>query len=320
MAIPSRKSVTQLLLIGLAVWAETAQAQRCGDGQLSLSATGSLTLPASFGFQGMDVAPDGRLVLWSSKGALLLVDASRRLTTYQLPDTIVPAGVVPEGGEGFRLIDTRSGREMLAGADRSILPMGEPLVQQGERLERAIRWADGWLLGVVDLKAGQFVVRQVRASGTETLYRSPPELQGMGISRHVLTLASNRVLLLQGSAPFAVMRLDQATQRFLPLPLPLAGDSTVIAADSLKNWRSVSAVGLDCTLVLTLSDLTSDRRILVRYGADDQVERITPVDAPVGLMARIPGSQTVLAARRAGELELVWYDWRWVREPGSAGH
>jgi hypothetical protein len=37
-------------------------------------------------------------------------------------------------------------------------------------------------------------------------------------------------------------------------------------------------------------------------------------------VTRIPGTPTLLAARRAGELELVWYDWRWIRESSSTGH
>ena len=82
----------------------------------------------------------------------------------------------------------------------------------------------------------------------------------------------------------------------------------------MPNWRALPAVAIDCGLLLTLSDLTTDRRLLVRVNAEGQVVRVTPLDAPLGLMASLPGEATVLAARRVGALELVWYDWRWIRE------
>ena len=34
-----------------------------------------------------------------------------------------------------------------------------------------------------------------------------------------------------------------------------------------------------------------------------------------GLVAGRPAAATLLAARRAGAMELVWYAWRWDREP-----
>ncbi len=322
-AIMSSSSLKSLCLVvgfGLAGLPRAVAAQRCGDGQLSLSATGSLTLPATFGIQGVDVAPDGRLTLWSPGSELLLVDASRRLTTYQLPDTIVPAGVVPEGVNGFRLVDTRTGRAMLARTDGSLVALSDRLLHPGEELERAVAWNDGWILGLLDLDARQYVVRYIRGAITETWFRSPVADSINVIPRYNITATSKGMLLSQGSAPFTVSRLDSEARRFVPLPSPVASPAFPVPPDSLNAWRSVSTVALDCTLLLTLSDVASDRRLLVRYGADDQVERITRVDAPLGLVARIPGEQRLLAARRVGELELVWYDWRWVREPGSAGH
>jgi hypothetical protein len=320
MSSHSRKSWSLLLVIGLALLAERAHAQRCGEGQLSLSTTGSLMLPATFGIQGVDAAQDGRLTLWSTSGELLLVDAARKLTTYQLPDTIVPVGVVPDGVNGFRLIDTQKGREMLAHTDGSVQLVGDLPLQSGEQVQQAVRWDDGWILGTIDFATKQYLIRYIRGGASETWFRSTAADSVTHILRYTIGAGASGVLLTLGSAPFTVQRFDRIAKQFRPLPAPLANEPSLIPADSLKNWRAVSTVALDCTLVLTLSDLSSDQRLLVRYGADDRVERTTRVDAPLGLVTRIPGSRTVLAARRAGELELVWYDWRWVREPGSAGH
>jgi hypothetical protein len=316
-----RKLFSVLLGVGLAGAPRALPAQSCGVGQLTLSATGSLTLPSTFGITGVDAARDGRLTLWSPDGELLLVDAARRLTTYQLPDTVSPVGVAAYGDDGFRLIDTRTGRELLARTNGSVTALSGDLRGPSEMIERALPWENGWILGLIDLNARQFVVRLIRPEGSRTLFRSAAADSASRILRYNVSATATGVLLSLGSAPYTVLRLDPSSGRIETLPAPLAGaDALAIPADSLWAWRSVSVVSLDCSLVLTLSDLTSDRRILVRYDADDQVDRLTRVNAPVGFMARIPGTSTLLGARRAGELELVWYDWRWVREPSSAGH
>jgi hypothetical protein len=198
---------------------------------------------------------------------------------------------------------------------------GGDLRQPGDMIERAIPWGTGWILGVVNLQSNRFVVRRVENGSSETLFTSASADSVLRIPRYNLTATAKGLLLSLGSAPFTVMRLDPATGKVDTLPAPLTAPAAPrIEADSLFAWRSVSTVALDCALLLTLSDLRSDRRILVRYGADDRIDRITTLDAPLGLMTRIPGTSTVLGARRAGELELVWYDWRWVREPSTAGH
>lgn len=317
----SRQPFYMMLLgVGLAGTPRALPGQSCGNGQLSLTATGSLTLPSTFGIMGVDAARDGRLTLWSPGGELLLVDASRRLTTYQLPDTVSPVGVAPAGDDGFRLIDTRTGREMLARTTGSLVALGGDLRGPGEMIERAAPWESGWILGLLDLNTRQYVVRLIRPEGSVTLFRSAAADSVKNIPRYNLSALPAGLLLSLGSAPFTLLRLDPESGRIDSLPAPLAGaNARTIPSDSLWAWRSVSVVSLDCSLVLTLSDLTSDRRILVRYGAGDRVERLTRVDAPMGLMTRIPGTSTLLGARRAGELELVWYDWRWVRDPSTAG-
>lgn len=316
----SRTARLTLLGIGLAGSPPAIAAQSCGQGSLSLSASGSLMLPASLGISGVDAARDGRLTLWSSGGELFLVDASRRLQIIQLPDTVQPVGVTPASGGGFRLIDTRAGRELLADAAGGVRATSRDLREPSDVIERALPWQDGWLLGITNLESRRFVVRLVRPEGSVTLFRSEAADSVSRIPRYNLTATTRGVLLSLGSAPFTVLRLDPATGRIDSLPAPLAAAGVPsISRDSLFLWRSVSVVPLDCAMLLTLAELTSDRRVMVRYGMDDRIDRVTQVQAPVGLMTRIPGTQTVLGARRAGELELVWYDWRWVREPSSAG-
>jgi len=91
-------------------------------------------------------------------------------------------------------------------------------------------------------------------------------------------------------------------------PPAVANDS---AADA-PLWRSAPTVCLGGNGYLrTLTDLRSDRRVLVIYGSDGRVLRTRSIDAPLAVVAGVPGSSGAIALRRIGPPELVWYEWRW---------
>ncbi len=288
-----------------------ALAQACATGALSLEARAVQALPATFGIEGVATAPGGRLALWSAGGEILQLDREHGLIRHHLPDSVVPIGlgIVPEG---YRVLDNRTGHEFLLTADDSLHWLGPVPLHAGDMVDRAV-WRDGhWLLLVRQAATREF---QLRVAGSdESLYRSAPADSLRTIPRYHLSDAAGALLLTRFTSPFDVIRVDPATGRADTLA-PLAAQLTGIPADSLKHWRALPAVAIDCGVLITLSDLTSDHRLLVRYGAGGAIDRVTPLDAPLGLMARLPGEPTVLAARRTGDLELVWYDWHWAREP-----
>jgi hypothetical protein len=293
-----------------------AWAQACAPGVLSLEAHTVMALPATFGIEGIATAPaGGRLALWSAYGEILALNGRGGLHKLQLPDSIRPIGlgITPEG---YRILDERTGRDFLLGSGDSLRWIGPVVLQAGEMLDRAV-WRDGhWLLLVRQAATREFVLRV--AGSDAPLYRSAPADSIRVIPRYHLSEAGSQLLLVRYTSPFDVIRLDPATGRADTLaPLSAALREQAISADSLGHWRALPAVAIDCGTLLTLSDLTSDHRLLVRYGASGTVDRITPLDAPLGLMARLPGEQAVLAARRTGDLELVWYDWHWAREPAA---
>ncbi len=273
-------------------------------------------LPATFGIEGIATAAGGRLALWSAYGAILELNQRGGLRQHQLPDSIHPIGlgITPEG---YRILDERTGHDLLLDASDSLNSIGSVELLPGEFLDRAI-WRDGrWLLLLRQTTTREF---QIRVAGTtEPLYRSARADSIRVIPRYHLSEAGSQLLLVRYTDPFDVIRLDPVTGRADTLA-PLSGSlaEQQIASDSLGHWRALPAVPIDCGLLLTLSDLTSDHRLLVRYGAGGTVDRVTPLDAPLGLMTRLPGEQAVLAARRTGDLELVWYDWHWAREPDAS--
>jgi hypothetical protein len=320
--MPTVKRLVTLALIAALVGfrAPRLDGQSCdAAAQVALAAKAALTLPATFGIQGVASAPSGGLVLWSPGGEILRVDQRRTLSRQQLPDSIHPAGmaVTPEG---LRLLDLRSGWELLLTPDGRLRTLGRVSFGLSEELDQALWTGDGWILALRDLAGRRFVIRRATADSSPILYRSSTALSAKLTSRYHLTDTGRDLVLVRVTAPFEVIRLDPASRRADTLASPLGGaEPALVPADSLLgHWRALPAVDLDCGLLVTLTDLTSDHRLMVRYDAGGGVAQVTPVAAPIGLVSRLPGEATLLAARRAGELELVWYDWHWIRETHSS--
>lgn len=307
-------SVGWLLLGVSAAVARPATGQACDDGPLVLDARASLLLPANFGIQGVAPDPSGGVTLWAADGTVLAIDRGHRLSQRHLPDSLRPAGM-GHAADGLRLLDAITGREYRLGEDGVPVRLGQVSIGPGEVLEQAYWDGSAWVLALRQLAARRFVVRREDAAGSHALFRTPAADSVPAIPRYQLSGSPAGLLLTHVTTPFEVIRISAGRTDTLPLPLG-GGHRSLIPAESLSVWRALPAVGLECALLLTLTDLTTDHRLLVRYSAEDRLERVTPVDAPFGLIAPLP-ARRLLAARRAGELELVWYDWRRVREPGS---
>jgi hypothetical protein len=314
---PLASSLALTVALSAATALDRVAAQECRSGPVALDARATLLLPATFGIRGVVSGPAGSLVLWSAGGEVFSINRERSLTRVLLPDSLRPAGMAITAA-GLRLLDQLSGRDYLLHTDGELEQVGQARLGMAEQLDQALWRDNGWILALRDLASRRFVVRRHFPGDEAELFRSAQSDSVKTIHRYQLTESGRGLLLTRSMAPFTVIRLDPRSGATDTLATPLASlDEVNLSADSLAHWRALPAVALDCTLLLTLTDLTADRRLLVRYGASDQVERVTELDAPLGLVARLPGEDAVLAARRAGELELVWYDWHWVREPSS---
>jgi hypothetical protein len=283
---------------------------------VALDARATLLLPATVGIQGVATGPAGTLALWSAAGEVFSISERRALSRVALPESLHPAGMAITA-EGLRFLDQASGREFLLASDGSIASLGQARLGLAEQLDQALWYRDGWILALRDLADRRFVVRRFSSGDQTEFFRSARSDSVKNIQRYHLTDSRRGLLLTRTMPPFTLIRLDLDRGRTDTLETIAPEQAAGIQPDSLPHWRALPTVALDCTLLLTLSDLTADRRILVRYGASGRIERVTELEAPLGLMARLPGEESVLAARRAGELELVWYDWHWVREPST---
>jgi hypothetical protein len=300
------------ILLSLAVLAgpggASAQAP-CGTGRLLLEEVRALPLPATDGVDGWVAGPQGRLALRAAEGKLLELDRDGAATVFALPDTLRAAGLAYIEG-ALHLIDA-AGR--VVRADAAPVATGRRFrLTSDEWLESAVRAGSRWYALVLH-RDGR---RSLRDEGGRELLALPlADLAGRPRRFH-LAAAGSQLLVGELVAPFTLLRVDPAAGRVDTLPPPLSAPAARgLAPDSLVAWRALPAVALDCGLLLTLADLTGDRRLLVRYDAQGQVVRVHPLDAPLGLMTRLPDQPVLLGARRAGQLELVWYAWRWVRDP-----
>lgn len=80
-----------------------------------------------------------------------------------------------------------------------------------------------------------------------------------------------------------------------------------------RTLRSLSAQRLDHGYLQTLSDPTSDLRLLVVY--DDLGRRVSAatIEAPLGIVGTSPPRHELLAVRTLGAAEVAIYRWQWKR-------
>lgn len=292
-----------------------AHAQACAPATLRLEQQAAYPLPPHLGIDGATAMPSGGYALWAADGTIFEVDTAGVRGERRLPRNLRPVGLTPVPG-GFRFLDLRTGVEYRLGADTLPVETGRVPLAPGEELDAARLVGDAWVIAVRDTLARRFQLRRVTAGGARTLYTSPAADTVPRIPRYHLSPAGPALLLAHLTAPFEVLRIDPVAGQADTLAWP--GQDPVVRAalpDTLSGWRAMPAVALDCGWLLTLTDLASDRRLLLRYDAAGALARVTPLDAPFGLVAGRPAATTLLAARRAGAMELVWYRWRWDRDP-----
>ena len=284
------------------------EAQVCGRGALALEAGTARPLPPNFGIQGTIVGSDGRVALWSAGGELLQGGPGEPIVRSQFTERMAIAGLAfgPTPGS-WRVADAWTGRELLfdpEGNRQAERPLG---LTRSQMLQQGIWRDDGWLLASVDVVTRRFVVSREKAGRTAVLFHGEVADSVAGIARFHLTALPEQVLLTEVRSPFRIIRVALATgaaDTLLTPPLP-------IPPDSLHLWRAQPALALDCGTLVSVASLAGDQRLLLRWDAAGRFVKVTPLAAPFGLVARLPGERALLAARRAGGLELVTYRWHW---------
>lgn len=281
--------------------------EACGSRQLQLEEVRARALPRNHGLDGWVAGSNGRIAFRAADGSLLVADAAAAPTTIPAEPGLFPVGLAFTG-DTLLLVGT-DGRAWIAGAPMASAGQAV-LVPGGEALESAVRLAGRWYGLFFDAAAG---LARVRDAGGRSLHVTASRTAEGQVRRFHLAAGAGNLLLGEVGAPFGLVRIDPATAvaDSFATALVVAG-APVLPGDSLAHWRAMPPVALDCATLLTLTDLTGDRRVLIRYDAAGRVARAQLLTLPLGLLARIPDQPVLLGARRAGELELVWYAWHWL--------
>jgi hypothetical protein len=299
--------------------AALGQSPECGA--LTLTERAAYPLPSPFGVSGAVSDPaTGDLLVWFADQSALRLTGSGETIPLALPSEVTVTALAPgpEPG-GVTILDAVAGAVLRLDGNGRLVARDSLQRFEGEVIDAAVFVGGRWVTGSRDALGRRYVLRRLEPGGGTILYATQPARSLAGIPRFRLTADGSAVLLAELMAPFRVHRvpLDPGPARdYEPV---LAGSRTDLVADTaLAVWRSLAVLALDCGAIQTLADLSSLSRLLVRYDGAGRVARVARVEAPFGLMLSRPEERMLVGARRTGAegsaLELVFYQWRWVRE------
>jgi hypothetical protein len=265
-------------------------------------------LPAGFEVTGASVGGSGVLVLWARNQPYLLIDAGGRQEELRTPALLAPvAAALLDGDSVLEVVDARRGsllRLSRGGEVRAERPLGVSF-----EMESAARTPGGWVVAGRDT-AGAYQVAAVGGDAAPAvLYVRPAgsSLLERPFSAH-LSAAGDEVLVTNHEPPFDVVRVSRSGAA---RPALVSGSLAEVEAAEGHAWVSLPLLPLDDGFVRTFSDLRSDTRLLVLYDAGGSRTRELRIDVPLGVLATAPERRLLVAARRAGALEVVGYTWRW---------
>jgi hypothetical protein len=304
-------------LVGLAAPAPDpggGPAASCAARRLTLEMRETLPLPPTMGIDGVAPLAGGKLLLWTADGALYRIGAGHPPSASLLPDGSPLAGATVNA-DGDAMVVDHSGRVFRMGSDDQAELRDSLALGPGAVVDRALAIDGGWAVAVRDLRRHIGLVVLVDRAGRREVIRTAPEDSLERIPRFALSAAGDGLYAARTTAPYTIYLVSLASGSATVFSQPLAAGAVPLPPDSLPLWRALAAVPLDCGVLQTFASLTSDARWLVRYDPAGRVVQARALLAPFGLVAAAPGGQGILAARRAGGLELVRYDWRWSDSP-----
>jgi hypothetical protein len=287
---------------------------------LELELARAIEVPASFVVQGGALVDDSTIVAWGSTG-LLRVRAGARPQVTSLPEHVTVRGVriASRDPMSLELVDGSSGRVAVSDMEGGLRWSGTPPTTG--RIIQAIPLAGGWLV-FVESRDGRPGGLQLWIPGSKAERIAWSEVErdagapGSGGNPAIrLSSGSHGGFVSELEAPFRVWRavpfIAGAELTLLPGSLRVAE----VAADRgfpLNRTVSLPVLELDRGhLLVQLSDLTSDRRLMLVLDDRGQIIRATVLDVAIGFMASSPSRRLLLALRDTGVQELVLYRWRW---------
>jgi hypothetical protein len=262
------------------------------------------------------MSSSGKLLLWSADGGPVFVvhgDSVIAIGQGFLKEPI--AAEFTAGDSTIETVDRGRGTVVRLAASGQVV--SEQALDVPLDLQSASRGTCGWFLGGFDASGDYLVYLIGRDGESKRLHTvTRPEGKASGYPGAHLSVVDDDLLVTSMDEPFRVLRLTcdgEIHQEFEPVDWELLGGSGLAAGS--RRWVSLRTVPLDSGYVQTISDLASDKRVLVLYDWRGGVLRYHSMDVPLGIVQSIPSEQLLVAVRRLNVLEVVGYRWRWVASP-----
>lgn len=261
----------------------------------------AIAVPGSVALLGVTAGDGGQLVAWSRREAFS-ISATKAPEPFPVRFSGAPAGA------GFAADGTLELVDPAAGVLRRVTMAGERasrLLPPGLRIVDAVRTArHGWIVAGVDAD-GQYRIQPLDA-GPWWVIRADT-LRGGVLAPYRLAATAQGVLLTEAEPPFRTWRVgpEGTGQAFAP-----KGSGTP-ESTGVQKWVSTPVVDLGNAMVQTLSDLASDRRVMVLYDHHGREQRKTVLSVPMALVGISADGRHLIGVRDLGRPEVVLYAWHW---------
>jgi hypothetical protein len=273
--------------------------------ELELVESGRWIAPFGFEVAGASGPSNGELLVWSKSEAVVLNGSLKVVRQIQFPIRESPLAVELLADGAIELLTGSPGTIHRLDPNGHLLE-SEPIPVSGGIIHGAL-FGDGWILLTSDQSPSQpsYALFRFSKTGLSPFARVP----FVG----VLSSQGQRVFLAKASAPHTVLAFqpDGQFHQFETDTVLVSSLSEDTRDGSPRTWVSLPVLEIGDRHLQTITDITSDQRVLVIYGPTGAVLRAKRIRAPVGFVASASEGGALFSVLHMNQTEIVRYRWRW---------
>lgn len=287
--------------------------------RLELEEVFRMEVPAGFIVTGGLLTDASRAIVWGPNG-LLQIGGGTEAHLLVSGELVKIRGVkVVENDPATYQVMGSEGELFNVGSDGQISHVASCQIE-GEVIQ-AVPWGDQWLIHQTPTDSRASEVLSWRPTlGATTPGKPIGSSNGAWEPPFRLISANGNAFIQEVGRPFGILGFDTHG----PSPVMerlLKGETVLESLDAHGFSRGKTAalpmLGLDEWYLVQLSDLESDRRLMITLDSVFDPIRSVVVPAPMGFLAADQEHRQVLALVDTGVPELRFYRWRWS---GIVGH
>lgn len=278
----------------------------------------SVVIPDWLRIEGAAVSDDRHLLVWSSSSGAFMFDRTRGPHRLRLPRGARPISGRFVGRAHVSIVDAANRTVITMSGDRIVST--RPLkVPAGERIVTAALRNDTVTFGTTRPAehGGAFRLYTAYPNGVSRLRRifPTPPAPPLG-TPYTLLVLPGKIVVAETFPPFHLHLLEENAADVKEIAT-LSDSAMSLLADLTQPgsmWRGLPLVPLDSSMVMTLSDLTSNSRLLIRLSWTGGPQEVTALTMPFALVGAAPTAPLLIGMREVGHAELVVYGWSWKGE------